>query len=1050
MGKVCTFPLGERHEMMRIAEFLIVVLICPVVISADPVCMDGIVLKPDQNHTKVVIKNRVSDCRLVSGFLGTPVDGSVRSWTYRGWIAEYPGTSRIWIDPLVGVSYHFNGNDGLHISLSDNSGFNTVVLRGGAKTRMYIDAASLVEPLQESPFYHFTGNNDVEIMHVDNIINPETIDFFHTTEGRIADVGFYRVGEKYNGSSAGNDPVYILSPGFLNIPIPESVHAPESIFHAMNERYGHLDWSAKTLSLDNNSPQPISIRKEHALHCISEPFHEENGIESVTLDFTVSGIQNACTLTMVVQDPLDPRLDIFWMKYVCGDEGRYRVCLDFPDQVVFPGSQFWISIISDSDVTLSGPDGGSPRFILPTTNKEDVLSEALSYRLFLMKYYFQMLSETRPWGALRGKTKKEFFDGKRYEKLCPELFMTIDQCYKLAPENDTVRQYREWVYLRILDDLSTVSHPDEPPPGVPRWAWYVRQAWLETRRMAEWWVENRMVPTGEFGGQVSDDSDLYQQFTDLPFFENDGVGATLKQGGADLCELAYNEYLTGGLNNLNTDALHAYEEGINHLALMPTWFYGDPVYLERCMESASNITRITHVTEDGRRHFPDYRHIGIDNLANPPSPAIDGQSTPLLWHTALQVCEYNRNPELLKVIEEWADTWLQHMVPGKWATEIEVLSNMITGFNKDRPLYGGHASQACVFLWLYRLTVDSKYLEPFMTYYCEGKAPYPSDYFLSDVYVSGGLDGLNLSIVNTLGEWNPVLELFTTGRYGGIIDRMIGTPESSSSAITCLYDAIRWPDMYTSAEQYTDRLFPTILEYGSTSYLGGYTRRNKFNPCRAVSWEGFELNYAALVLDNRPDRLKVAVYNFADTELHGTMRIWNLDHGTYSVGRGIDTRGDFSIDKDRIETSREIMKADGVGVTLPPREVVIIELNMLERGDTIQNRADLAITARETIVKDTVIEGIVHNIGAQRIENTVIALIDSDGGIIQEVSVGPLEAPLDLKPKRKHFKIHLSGNPDKCWKLIADPGNRIKEIYEGNNIVEIGSISSKDHVGNMR
>ena len=102
----------------------------------------------------------------------------------------------------------------------------------------------------------------------------------------------------------------------------------------------------------------------------------------------------------------------------------------------------------------------------------------------------------------------------------------------------------------------------------------------------------------------------------------------------DLAELADKENLRDGLNFQATDSLHAYEEGINHLALMARWFYGDPVYLERCMESARNMEALTIVTEDGRRHFRDRDRMGYEDLQKPRPPKIDGSSGPLMWHTA--------------------------------------------------------------------------------------------------------------------------------------------------------------------------------------------------------------------------------------------------------------------------------------------------------------------------------------------------------------------------------------------------------------------------------
>ena len=99
----------------------------------------------------IVERISVEDCRVVRGFLGTPVDGSISSWDYGGNVREYPRTAS------DGIAYSFNNNEGLHITLSDDEGFDLVVLRGGAHTRMYADVNSLTEPENVKPLREFQG-----------------------------------------------------------------------------------------------------------------------------------------------------------------------------------------------------------------------------------------------------------------------------------------------------------------------------------------------------------------------------------------------------------------------------------------------------------------------------------------------------------------------------------------------------------------------------------------------------------------------------------------------------------------------------------------------------------------------------------------------------------------------------------------------------------------------------------------------------------------------------------------------------------------------------
>jgi len=76
----------------------------------------------------VISKVPVADCRVVRGCFGSPIEGSVHSWDYRGTVRECLKTAS------DGVGYAYNNNDGVRLTLADGDGFDAVVLRGGAKT----------------------------------------------------------------------------------------------------------------------------------------------------------------------------------------------------------------------------------------------------------------------------------------------------------------------------------------------------------------------------------------------------------------------------------------------------------------------------------------------------------------------------------------------------------------------------------------------------------------------------------------------------------------------------------------------------------------------------------------------------------------------------------------------------------------------------------------------------------------------------------------------------------------------------------------------------
>jgi hypothetical protein len=509
----------------------------------------GISLEPNEAEFVVVKKVPVVDCRAVRGFLGTPVDGSTKSWDYRGRMQEYPKTAS------DGVVYSFKHNDGLHITLADDGGFDLVVLRGGARTKMYSGVDALAEPTQEKLLYEFDGARQNAVALLGSRVKTKTVSFFGAADGTISDVAFYRLDKEPPDMRKAE--LWTCGDGPIELDKPQSQFVPGSLYLAMNEPYGETErrcvplFRAETAA---GSPQfgpeltaeGVQCRANQAVHFISPPFERKTGLIAVALEMSISGPTGPFSFTVAVQDPLDPRLDLLWLDFRADGPGTFAIMLDIPDQVLLEGNQLWLTLRFDGEVRLSGPAGGAPAFRLFFVPREQALPEALARRKLLMKSFFSLLSEPRPWGSYRKQPREQFYASSQYAGQCPELFMTIDQCHALDPTDQTVRQYREWVYLHNLDRLSEVSPPPEPPEGVPAWAWYPRLAWLEVRRTAAWWLEERLVPTGEFGGRVGDDSDFYQQFADLRFFETDGVAARLADSAARMAELADKENLRDG------------------------------------------------------------------------------------------------------------------------------------------------------------------------------------------------------------------------------------------------------------------------------------------------------------------------------------------------------------------------------------------------------------------------------------------------------------------------------------------------------------------------
>jgi hypothetical protein len=163
------------------------------------------------------------------------------------------------------------------------------------------------------------------------------------------------------------------------------------------------------------------------------------------------------------------------------------------------------------------------------------------------------------------------------------------------------------------------------------------------------------------------------------------------------------------------------------------------------------------------------------------------------------------------------------------------------------------------------------------------------------------------------------------------------------------------------------------------------------------------------------------------------MRLWALEHGEFKINIGRDTDGNGKMDRaDRAET-RELTRADALDLTLPPRAVTVIEIERITALEPIYTRADLAIAGREIKITGNTLSGVVHNIGSDDVKDAIVAVVDAAGKEIVRQSIGVLSAPRYLFPSRREFSLPLPRAPGTGWKLMIDPGNKVPEIYEGNN-----------------
>jgi hypothetical protein len=286
--------------------------------------------------------------------------------------------------------------------------------------------------------------------------------------------------------------------------------------------------------------------------------------------------------------------------------------------------------------------------------------------------------------------------------LFDQFYLDLTDLLRVDPENVEGRAY--WSEWNASQPLPAFTQPT-PPAGVPLWAFRQTEDLKLVKQFIDWWIDNRQVD-GEFGGGISDDTDLTNQWVGpaLMGVEPDRLKASLEA----LIDASHsNGMWTNGLGTIQTDELHTYEEGINAISQSALLNRGDPKTLERLMATARRYDELTQVNAAGHRHIISSYYSGSQFARDTPWDWSKAQSY-LVLHPGMALVDYNGSPKLRQLLLELADGYLAHGKTGGGVTVWPADINWTT--DADR---GTGLSPTNMLLWAsYRWTGDAKYLAP--------------------------------------------------------------------------------------------------------------------------------------------------------------------------------------------------------------------------------------------------------------------------------------------------------------------------------------------------
>ncbi|WP_448134919.1 LamG-like jellyroll fold domain-containing protein [Stenotrophomonas rhizophila] len=748
-----------------------------------------------------------------------------------------------------------------------------------------------------------------------------------------------------------------------------------------------------------------------------------DGLDGVAIDLPALDLpathDGLIPLNIRIKDPIWPARDMIDVSVSVKPGQKRTLWLDLRDRILTADS-LWISIASAAPgFNAASLDGAEIRMVYK--DREEAKKEHIADR-------FNQVRDN--WGFL----VEEHTTSKR-QRLYARVYADLSDLLRVDPDHVNGRLY--WNYISYNSQGKPPFTQPQAPKGVPQWAFTQTEDLKYVRRFIDWWIDNRQIAYGDFGGGISDDSDLTQQWPGLALMgvQPDKLNASLTA----LSDALYrNGMFSNGLSTIETDELHAYEEGINTNSAMLYLNWGDPLTVERLMETVKAFDeRIILPNPQGHLLFSSNWFGGNKVYREPNWQWQKPYSFPVL-HPAFLIGQYNADPTGRKLVTGLADSYLAHAYTddkGRWALPNEI--HWATGKTRGGELNNGSGSGDIMhtFWAAWRWTGDDKYLKA-LDYRVERGGP-------------GALSNLGENYVEALGrgaEWNPRFISDADGGSTGFASLMAWQATGDKKYLAALHaDGIQAKAqreyMNTEGHWWSDRV-EAPSEFLQRARLGGIAlKRNQSWPGHTVSWRFAQPNaaeqVAVLVHAPSPDRFKVIAYNLGKHAVDAEMSTWNVTAGQWRMTSGVDRDGDDTIDGKATTRDLTLERSASTTLRFAPGQSQVFEFTLVQAGTPVEQRADLGIGRGDVRVDGQQLHVTVHSLGHVATGVGVAVLEDAKGRELARVEIPSLAAPSDLLPKTTTVSLPLPAGDRRGLRVRVMQADGAAEVTQRNNVVAL-------------
>lgn len=538
------------------------------------------------------------------------------------------------------------------------------------------------------------------------------------------------------------------------------------------------------------------------------------------------------------------------------------------------------------------------------------------------------------------------------EKYTNEVIRLLKISQKTFPENELIASY--------LGNPTAWGDLAEPNSNAPDWANHQRMTLEKLTYLIHWWVDNRQISDGQFGGGWGDDVEMWRSWVPILFsFEDEKAIKSQEK----LFEGLYSiPRMQRGYTTRFSDVEHTSEEYADPLTCMLNLQADNPVWEKRALLVLEYIENLwTGINDRGYVQFKS-TWFNVDRIDLDEKRACDSPYHTRLVQPLLLIWLRTGNERIGKFLRSWLKTWVDATFTeeggkpnGIIPTAIHWPDGKALGTGKNwwqpenyhTPLYDYPSQQSSMyecFLQAFHMTKDESYLKP-IQFVAELRLQgigdeNPKNYEVGSLEWS--LSKLKDSIPEILikyrlitgdNSFDSILENDAVGYERFIFDKNI---ERLTQSMNELRNSLTLPEeFYTSEVRWTDRLFaftgkyfnyildkpipsfnPGFLFSSVTGSIGGY----KILPVFGVRWLTPPTEIAILTETNSKRKFEAQLFHFGNEPRKMGATFFNLENGFYQLSLTGNKSSQIEITNDN----------RNIEFTLPVQKLVEIRIEKIE------------------------------------------------------------------------------------------------------------------------